>query len=143
MTDPLAGAELLAPELVPYLRGAAEGRPVLPRCASCGRFQFPPRPVCRYCPSEEFEWPGVVLRGSIYSWTVTERAPVPGFDGQLPLTLVVVALDLPDPVRLIGRLETSPNDPHFAAGAAVVGEFRSDPTAEAPVLCWRLARTEP
>jgi len=142
MTDFLAGAELLAPELVPYVRGAAEGRPVLPRCASCGRFQFPPRPVCRYCPSEEFEWPEITLRGTIYSWTVTERAPLPALADRVPLTLVVVALDLPDPVRLVGRLEPSPDDPALAAGAAVVGDFRSDPAAEAPVLYWRLARAD-
>jgi hypothetical protein len=67
---------------------------------------------------------------------------LPALADRVPLTLVVVALDLPDPVRLVGRLEPSPDDPALAAGAAVVGDFRSDPAAEAPVLYWRLARAD-
>jgi uncharacterized protein len=137
MTAAVETSEALAPEIEPYLRGAAEGRPVLPRCVICARLQFPPRPSCRYCGATSFDWSRVQLRGEIYSWTVTARAPTPSLAGEMPLTLVVVALDLPDPVRMVGRL--ADGEGRLAAGMPVVGRFEAGDGAESPVLVWRPA----
>jgi hypothetical protein len=137
MSAPAALATPVTPEFAPYLDGAAQGRLILPRCAACSRLQFPPRPVCRYCPSTEFDREAVDLLGRIYSWTVTERAPLPALEDELPLTLLVVTLELPDPVRLVGRLDgVSPGEERLRAGAVVVGEFGASVAAQGPVLIW-------
>jgi uncharacterized OB-fold protein len=86
----------------------------------------------------EFDWQPVDLRGRIYSWTVTERPPLPALEDEVPLTLVVVALAVGDPVRLIGRLDgVTRGDPRLRAEAPVVGEF-DVATPEAPILVWSL-----
>jgi len=132
-----------APELLPYLAAAADGRLLLPRCRACRRVQFPPRPTCRYCCWELFDWSDTPLVGSLYSWTVTRRAPLPSLQDVVPYAVVVVALDLPDLVRVVGRLEGYQEGQDLIPGERVVGQFvnAADSGEEGyPVLSWRLAR---
>jgi uncharacterized OB-fold protein len=94
---PLAAlAAVQFPEITPYLRACAQGRLSVPRCARCGRLQWPPRPRCRPCGHDEFGWTEVPGRGTLYSWTVTHRAPGPEFARLTPYTIVIVSLDVPE-----------------------------------------------
>jgi uncharacterized OB-fold protein len=130
-----------APELLPYLAAAAEGHLVLPRCHACGRLQFPPRPTCRYCRHAAFDWVETPLAGSVYSWTVTHRSPVPSLAYAVPYAVVVVALDGADTVRLVGRLEDYRDGRDILPGQRVVGRFTTAAATEPydyPVLVWQL-----
>lgn len=130
-----------APELLPYLVAAAEGQLMLPRCHACGRLQFPPRPTCRYCRHESFDWVERPLAGSVYSWTATHRPPVPSLAGAVPYAVVVVVLDGEDLVRLVGRLEDYRDRLNIVPGQRVVGRFVTAVATEPydyPVLAWQL-----
>lgn len=92
------------PELRPYLDGLATGELLVPRCANCERTQWPPRPRCRWCRHQAFEWITAPSGAQLYSWTVTHRAPEPSFTGLVPYTLVIVAVPTDPPVRMLGRM---------------------------------------
>ena len=139
--DAWATAALDAPEFLPYLEAAADGHLVIPRCENCNRYQFPPRAQCRYCTHASFTWPKVTCVGGLYSWTTTYRALAPVLSGSVPLTIAIVTLDLPDPVRLVGRVNADPSDPRIAIGARMSGEFVPVTSERRPdnlALTWHL-----
>src|SRR5262249_25423973 len=76
------------------------------RCGRCGRLTHPPDTVCPGCGSIEpdFTFRPVAGRGRIRSWTVVRRSLLPGFDADVPFTLVDVELDEQPELRFIGRL---------------------------------------
>jgi hypothetical protein len=65
------------PESRPFWDAAAEGRFVVPRCASCGRYHWYPRALCPFCFSDRVEWRPASGRGRVYSYTVMRRASAP------------------------------------------------------------------
>jgi uncharacterized protein len=131
--------EVLAPELLPFFRAARTGDFRLPRCLRCNRFQWPPRPVCRYCHFDEMGWSSAESRGSLYSWTTTYRAFEEDLTWHTPYTIAVVTLDVPDLVRLVGRMSGSPADSDLHDGARVTGHFAVSGARRLPALLWRLA----
>ena len=42
----------------------------LPRCAQCGKYQWPPAAVCAGCLSDEYTWERVSGVGTVLSWVV-------------------------------------------------------------------------
>ena len=65
------------PEIQPFFDAAAQGNLMLKKCAACGRSHFYPRAICPYCASDRTEWVTSFGRGTIYSYSVMRRAPVP------------------------------------------------------------------
>ena len=72
------------------------------RCPACGATFYPPRGVCSRCLSE-LELVQLSTKGVVYTYTVVHQAG-PGFE--TPYTLVYV--DLPEGVRVLGRLDGEP-----------------------------------
>ena len=64
---------------------------MLMRCRDCGRFQHPPRPLCRNCLSENVAPEAVAGTGIVDSFTVNYQAWFPGLD--VPYVIARVALD--------------------------------------------------
>ncbi len=65
------------PQTLPFWRAAAEGRLLLPRCRSCGRAHWYPRPFCPFCRSVDVEWEQASGKGVVYSFSVMRRARAP------------------------------------------------------------------
>ena len=65
------------PETAPYWQAAAEGRLLIRRCTTCGEPHHYPRSICPFCFSGETTWEQACGRGTIYSFSVMRRAPVP------------------------------------------------------------------
>ncbi|HUC19368.1 MAG TPA: Zn-ribbon domain-containing OB-fold protein [Acetobacteraceae bacterium] len=65
------------PETKPYWEAAAEGRLLIRRCAACGRAHHYPRALCPFCFSDRTEWLAASGNGTLYSFSVMQRAPVP------------------------------------------------------------------
>jgi len=65
------------PETQPFWDAAARGRLLVKRCADCGQFHHYPRALCPFCFSERTEWRDASGRGTIYTYSVMRRAPVP------------------------------------------------------------------
>ena len=64
-------------ESKPYWDAANQGRLLVKFCAACGRHHHYPRALCPFCFSDKTEWRDASGKGTIYSYTVMRRAPVP------------------------------------------------------------------
>jgi uncharacterized OB-fold protein len=81
------------PATAPYWAGAREHKLRLPRCEDCGEAHFYPRSLCPHCGSARLAWIDACGRGSVYSYTVVQRAPSAAFKPRVPYVVAVVALD--------------------------------------------------
>lgn len=75
-----------------YWRGAREHKLRLQRCVSCRSFNHLPSLRCPRCSSEELTYEDVSGKGTIYSYTVVNEPPAPGFRGRTPLVIVAVEI---------------------------------------------------
>lgn len=64
----------------------------LPRCRDCAAFHFYPRSRCPHCGSADLDWQPVSGAGTVYSYTVVQRAPAPAFADEVPYVVAIVAL---------------------------------------------------
>jgi uncharacterized OB-fold protein len=85
--------------------GIEQQRLLLPQCGSCDRHFFPPQPTCPYCGSDDWRPFESSAQGSVYSWVVVHVALNAVFADDVPYTIVAVELD--EGVRIIGRLKAS------------------------------------
>jgi len=65
------------PEVKPFFDAAAEGRLLVKHCTACHRPHHYPRSMCPHCGSPNTEWRPASGRGTIYSFSVMRRVPVP------------------------------------------------------------------
>lgn len=77
----------------PFWSGLAEGRWQTTCCEACGKFTFPPKPVCPHCWSDRMQWQELSSRGTLYSWTRVHSAPKV-FLAEAPYTVCIVDLDI-------------------------------------------------
>jgi len=78
------------------------------RCKHCGSFRHVPREICAECSSFDWEWVRSSGRGSIYTWTVVERALHPAFGKSTPYAPIVVEME--EGVRLLTQMLDVPPD---------------------------------
>jgi hypothetical protein len=113
-----------------YWAGAAEGRLILQKCASCGLIRHYPRVLCSRCWSFSVEPVQASGRGAIHSWTVAHHAFAPEWTTALPYVLATV--DLPEGVRVLGRLI---GDRAPAVGLEVEFGFDAAPGGSPVIVC--------
>lgn len=77
MTERTIPAPELNPEIEPYFAAATEGRLLVKGCTDCGKAFYYPRAICPFCRSDATEWREASGDGTIYSFTVLRRAPIP------------------------------------------------------------------
>ena len=99
-----------------YWDGLQAGRLLIQCCSACGHYRHYPRPMCPACHSMDHDWLTVSAVATLHSWTVLHQSALPELVGLLPLTLLTV--DLPEGVRLLGRLRPGAHT-NLKAGAAV------------------------
>jgi uncharacterized OB-fold protein len=132
MPSPAADAETR-----PFWEACRERRLVVQRCASCGTWRHPPRPVCPTCASAETTWEEVPGTGTIYSYAVVHQALHPALREHVPYGVVLVTLDGTDGVRLASNLVGSPAE--AAAVDARVAVAWEDMSPELTLPRFRLA----
>lgn len=90
----------------PYWDAADRHELVLQKCETCNSYNHPPGPACAKCGSVELSWEsqGNDITGTIYSYVVSYRPFLPGFQDDLPTIIVVVELDNLQEVRIIGNV---------------------------------------
>jgi len=69
---PQANAETEA-----YWKAASEGKLLVKHCTACGQSHHYPRALCPFCFSDKTEWKECSGKGTLYSYSVMRRAPVP------------------------------------------------------------------
>ena len=100
----------------PFWEAANEGRLVLQRCRNCGTFLWTPQVFCVGCFSDALVWETVSGTGSIYSFTIVHRAPLPAFG--TPYVLAVVDL-AEGPLMLTRLIECDPAEVRMGASVQV------------------------
>ena len=65
------------PETKPFWDAATEGRLLIKKCVTCGQVHFYPRAICPFCGSDKTEWVTASGRGTVYSYSVMRRVPIP------------------------------------------------------------------
>jgi hypothetical protein len=93
-----------------------DGELRIQRCAACGVFRHPPRPVCAQCGADESVWETVSGAGEVWSFTVVHPPTLPAFADRTPYGAVVVRLD--EGVFLVSNLVDCPVD-EITVGARV------------------------
>lgn len=91
------------PDSAPFWKGLEHGAVMVQRCSECGTCCLPMLPTCPSCASREITFVEVAGVGSVYSWIVVHRSPMPAFAAELPYTIVTVDLDAG--CRCFGRLD--------------------------------------
>lgn len=77
----------------PFWEAARAHRLVIQKCKSCGRFWFPPSARCVHCLSTDHDWAEVAGTGRVFSFVTYHRLYHPGWEGELPYVVAVIALD--------------------------------------------------
>jgi len=70
-------APVAVPDTQPFWDAAAAGRLLVRACTACGTAHHYPRPICPFCGSDATQWKDASGRGTIYSFSVMRRVPVP------------------------------------------------------------------
>lgn len=95
-----------------FWTSARERRLELQQCAKCREFRYYPSPICPFCSSDEFTWTPVAGTGTIYSYTVLERARGNPFENDVPIIIVLVTLD-EGPVMMSNLVENFDLEPQI------------------------------
>lgn len=99
---------ILRGEEAPFFAAAAEGRLVIQRCPVCQRAVFYPRTLCPHCHDGVPEWTDASGKATVYSFSVLQRAGLPGFEADVPY--VVALVDLEEGVRMMANIVNVPPD---------------------------------
>jgi uncharacterized OB-fold protein len=92
----------------PFWDAAARHELVALRCGACGAFRMPPTPFCPSCRSQAAEWPELSGHGTIYSYTIVDRAVVPRLMDYLPYAPALIELNGAPGVRLVSNVVGAP-----------------------------------
>jgi uncharacterized OB-fold protein len=86
----------------PFWEAVAAHKLIAQKCAGCSRFIFYPRAICPFCHSAELSWEELAGTGTVYSVTVSRRAPSPEFADLVPY--VVALIDLDEGCRMMSNI---------------------------------------
>lgn len=75
----------------PFWEAVKDHELKLQRCADCGQWLVPPRPMCPNCQSQQSEWVAVSGKGKVHSFVTYRESPHPAFVA--PYSVVLVELD--------------------------------------------------
>ncbi|MBL8339166.1 MAG: OB-fold domain-containing protein [Rhodoferax sp.] len=88
----------------PFWDAAARHALVVARCGDCGHFRMPPTPFCPCCQSQRIDWTPLDGRGTVYAYTIVERAIFAGMEAHLPYVPAVISLHGAGEARLISNV---------------------------------------
>ena len=77
----------------PFYDAAARQVLLLRQCRSCEQWLAPEATICTACGSVELRWAEAAGRGSVVSWTVVHRPPIPAFGQIAPYLLGLIELE--------------------------------------------------
>jgi uncharacterized protein len=124
-------APLITDDNRDFWTGGRDGDLRIVRCNDCGYYIHPPSPRCPQCRSDDVAPHAVSGRGSVYTFTVNQRAWSPGLE--VPYVIAIVALDEQADLRLMTNIVGCAAD-EVAIGMPVQVEFREQGDAHAPVF---------
>ena len=103
-----------------FWAGCARGELLVQACGHCGRWRFPPRPMCPHCRSLEQTWEPVSGRATVWSFVVPHPPLLPAYAELAPYPVIVVALDEDATIRMVGNLVEDATGPINAIDPATI-----------------------
>jgi len=97
----------------PYWDAADRHELSLQRCDCCDAYAHPPGPSCAKCGSVEMSWVniGKDVKAKIYSYVISNRPFLPGFQDDLPLIIAQAELEqVPEVKIMCNVLHCKPED---------------------------------
>jgi uncharacterized OB-fold protein len=125
--DPASSKPLPEPSALaqPFWAALRNGQLQLQRCTGCGHFNHPPRITCPKCHGKSLVWTEVAPRGTVYSYTIVHRAPMPCFKADVPYAVALVDIE-GTPARLLSNLSGPLDQVRVGMPVDVVFERASD-----------------
>ena len=79
----------------PYWDAADKHQLALQKCEDCNAYSQPPGPTCAKCGSANVSWEqfGDDIKATVYSYVVSYRPFLPGFQDELPTIIALGKLD--------------------------------------------------
>lgn len=116
----------------PFWAGTAEHRLVMPCCADCSHFRWPPGPFCPNCQSQATQW-RPAGEGRLYSFTVV-REPDADAPGQTRIYIPAL-IEFPDAggIRLLAAIAGVPQEA-LELGAPVEVSWSQAANATVPIF---------
>jgi len=108
--DPLAGqrpAPVPHNFSKPFWDAAREGRLLLQYDPASGKYQFYPRPISVFSGKRNLEWREASGKGTVYTYTVSHKAPPPF---KIVQPFVIATVELVEGVRIMTDLINCPPD---------------------------------
>ena len=65
------------PETQAFWKAAEEGKLMVGKCNDCGKVHYYPRAICPFCFSDKTELQRASGSGTVYTYSVMRRAPIP------------------------------------------------------------------
>ncbi|WP_158967237.1 Zn-ribbon domain-containing OB-fold protein [Chachezhania sediminis] len=114
----------ISPELADFWAATRDGRLLVRACRSCDSPHWYPRTICPFCGSPDTEWRDHDGTGTIVTYSVMRRAPVPYVTAYVELT--------GGPTLLTNVMDCDPDA--LAIGQAVRAVFPKTEAGEAWVM---------
>ena len=92
----------------PFWDAVQERRLIVQECSNCHELQYPPRPRCQDCGSDQYTWKETSGKGHILTFGVLEDSHLPVRAADQPLNLAVVTLDDDPRINFYSNLPGSP-----------------------------------
>ncbi|HEY3654383.1 MAG TPA: Zn-ribbon domain-containing OB-fold protein [Steroidobacteraceae bacterium] len=93
----------MTPDAKFFWEAADRGEFVGQKCGACGKFTFPPRPMCPHCHSLVRQVASLSGKGTVLSWTMPRHPPAFGFT-EPPIVAVVELEEGPNFVSNLVRV---------------------------------------
>jgi uncharacterized OB-fold protein len=94
----------------PFWEGLKRGEFLVPRCRTCGDYNWVPYPACRTCLSEDRAWTKVSGNVTVYSYTLVHRGHG-AFNDEAPYAVVMAKLaEEPRACIVLGNTRGVPNE---------------------------------
>lgn len=126
----MSGAETL-PEPIPsdfsrpFWEATKERILLLQYDPDAARYQFFPRPASIYTGRRNLEWRPAAGTGTVYTFTIVHRAPLPAFAARTPYVVASITLD--EDVRIMAQIiDCRPEDVRIGMRVRLAWEPRGE-----------------
>jgi len=113
---------MVTPESERYWQGCKQHELWLRSCNSCAKPYFYPRDICPLCGSRDTTWKQMSGRGTVYTFSIVQRAPTPAFAEDVPFVNAIVELE--EGARMMtGLVGVEPDPSKISVGTPVEVTF--------------------
>ncbi|QHS23426.1 hypothetical protein GWK91_10875 [Virgibacillus sp. MSP4-1] len=116
----------------PYWDAADDHEMMVQRCDECDQYAHPPGPSCAKCGGTNLSWQnlGSDIKGTVYTYIISYRPFLPGFQDDLPLIIAQVEIEeIPDVKILANVLDCEPEKVEIGMPVRMVWQDINDERA--------------